>query len=148
MLFLTMMVEYRTTAGQRVIVIGGTQLASLRDWLAALDLGTLKAREGGAAALLLDFRAQGFTPGAREANALVSTLVALCADRIPPVAILTNPGAQYGGARMLCTLGELRACHAAAFRDEATAWEWLGGQLQGLPRSRRVAAPTPVALQA
>ena len=140
----TMMVEYRTTARQRVIVIGGTQLASLRDWLAAIDVGTLKARQGGAAALLLDFRAQGFTPGAREANALISTLVTLCADRVPPVAILTNAGAQFGGARMLCTLGELRACRAAAFRDEAEAWHWL--ERQGPTRSRRTSGPVAAAV--
>ncbi len=128
-----MMVEYRTSGSRSVVVIGGTQLASLRDWLAAIDVGALRARQGGATALLLDFRAQGFTPGAREANALVSSLVTLCADRVPPVAILTNPGAQYGGARMLCTLGELRACRAAAFRDEAEAWRWLDAQMAGRP---------------
>jgi hypothetical protein len=133
-----MMVEYRSAFGQLVIVIGGTQLASLTDWLAAIDVGTLRAREGGAAALLLDFRAQGFTPGAREANALIETLVALCADRVPPVAILTNPGPQFGGARMLCTLGELRDCRAAAFRDEADAWRWLDVQVRAEPRRHPV----------
>jgi hypothetical protein len=120
-----MMVEYRTTGRLTAVVIGGTQLASLHDWLAAIDVGTLRARQGEATALLLDFRAQGFTPGAREAGALLASLVVLCADRVPPVAILTNPGPQYGGARMLCTLGELRDCRAAAFRDEAEAWRWL-----------------------
>ncbi len=136
------MLEFRTAGRHRVIAIGGTQLASLRDWLAALDLGILKAREGGAGALLLDFRTQGFTPSAREANAIVSTLVALCAERVPPVAILTNAGAQYGGARMLCTLGELRTCRAAAFRVEAEAWRWLEDQMEGHP-----AEPAPIALE-
>ncbi len=141
-----MMVEYRSAGSRSVIVIGGTQLASLRDWLAAIDVGALRASQGGATGLLLDFRAQGFTPGAREANALVATLVALCADRVPPVAILTNPGAQYGGARMLCTLGELRACRAAAFRDEAEAWRWLDAQAPVRPRAR--SDRVPVALEA
>lgn len=129
-----MMVEYRTTGRLRVIIIGGTQLASLRDWLGAIDVGTLRARQGDAQGLLLDFRDQGFTPGPREANALIESLVALCADRVPPVAILTNPGAQLGGARMLCTLGELRHCRAAAFRDEGEAWRWLEEAAQQRPR--------------
>lgn len=141
-----MMVEYRTSGRLTVIVIGGTQLASLRDWLAAIDVSALRTRQPGATALLLDFRAQGFTPGAREANALIGTLLALCADQVPPVAILTNPGPQYGGARMLCTLGELRACRAAAFRDEGEAWRWLETLAPGRP------GPTParvlVALEA
>jgi hypothetical protein len=124
-----MSLEFRTQLGIRVVVLGGSRLASLRAWLAEIDLGALKAKEGAVDALLMDFRAQGYTLSAREANALVSSLVALCAERVPPVAVLTNPGAQYGGARMLCTLGELHGCRAAAFRSEADAWEWLRGQL-------------------
>ncbi len=143
---LAMMVEYRSTGRQRVIVIGGTRLASLRDWLAAIDVGTLPAREDDATALLLDFRAEGFTPGAREASALIATLVALCGARVPPVAILTNPGPQFGGAWMLCTLGELRDCRAAAFRDEGEAWRWLAEQVQSRPR--RSPAGMPALLQA
>ena len=112
-----MTLEFNTNLGKRVVVLGGTRLASLR------------AKEGAADALLLDFRAEGFTPSAREANALVASLRALCARRVPPVAILANPGAQFGGARMLCTLGELDGCRTAAFRDETQAWGWLQRQL-------------------
>jgi hypothetical protein len=124
-----MTLEFHTNLGKRVVVLGGTRLASLRAWLAELDLVSLKAKEGVADALLLDFRAQGFTPSAREANALVTSLRVLCARRVPPVAILANPGAQFGGARMLCTLGELDGCRTAAFRDETQAWAWLQRQL-------------------
>ena len=124
-----MNLEFRTNLGKRVVVLGATRLASLRDWLAEIDLAAVKAKEGVADALLLDFRAQGFTPSAREANALVSALRVLCAHRVPPVAILANVGAQYGGARMLCTLGELDGCRTAAFRDELEAWRWLQAQL-------------------
>jgi len=124
-----MTLEFHTNLGKRVVVLGGTRLASLREWLAALDLASLRAKEGAADALLLDFRAEGFTPSAREANALVASLRALCARRVPPVAILANPGAQFGGARMLCTLGELDGCRTAAFRDETQAWGWLQRQL-------------------
>jgi hypothetical protein len=124
-----MNLEFRTNLGKRVVVLGAARLASLRDWLAEIDLAAVKAKEGVADALLLDFRAQGFTPSAREANALVAALRVLCAQRVPPVAILANPGAQYGGARMLCTLGELDGCRTAAFRDELEAWRWLQAQL-------------------
>jgi hypothetical protein len=126
---MAMTLEFRTNLGKLVVVLGGTRLATLRDWLSELNAGSLQKQEAPADALLLDFRAQGFTPGPTEANALVSALVRLCAVRFPPVAILTNPGAQYGGARMLCTLGGLRGCRAEAFRDEADAWQWLGRQL-------------------
>jgi hypothetical protein len=137
-----MTLEFRTNVGKRVVVLGGTRLATLRDWLSELNAGALTGQEAPADALLLDFRAQGFTPGPSEANALVAALVRLCAMRFPPVAILTNAGAQYGGARMLCTLGGLRGCRAEAFRDEADAWQWLGRQLEAadLP----AAAPAPV----
>jgi hypothetical protein len=81
-------------------------------------------------AVLLDCRKRGTTPSARRAAALVETLVG-AAPRRPSaaVAILTNPGAQYGGARCLCSLGELRGCLAAAFADEAEAWAWLRMQV-------------------
>jgi len=141
-----MMVEYRTTGRLRVLAIGGRQLASLCDWLAAIDVGALRARQGDATALLLDLRAQGFTPGAREANAVIQSLLTLCGSRVPPLAILTNPGPQYGGARMLCTLGELCDCRAAAFRDEGEAWRWLELQVEG--RNVHALPPTPVAVEA
>ena len=124
-----MNLDFRTNLGRRVVVLGGAGLASLRAWLAELDLAALRAREGVADALLLDFRVQGFTPSEREANALVAALKVLCGGRVPPVAILANPGAQYGGARMLCTLGELDGCRTAAFRDETEAWRWLQARL-------------------
>ena len=125
-----MTLEFHTNRGKRVIVLGGTRLASLREWLAELDVASLEVKQGVADALLLDFRAEGFTPSAREANALVAALRVLCARRAPPVAILANPGAQFGGVRMLCTLGELGGCRTAAFRDETEAWAWLQRQLE------------------
>ncbi len=125
-----MKLEFHTNLGKRVVVLGGTRLGSLRDWLAELDVAALRAKEGAADALILDFRAQGFTPSVREANALLSVLSALCVRRPPPVAILANPGVQFGGARMLCTLGELDGCRTAAFRDEQEAWQWLQQQLE------------------
>jgi hypothetical protein len=120
-----MTLEIRTNLGKRVVVVAGANLGSLREWLAELDLAAVKAKEGAADALLLDFRVQGYMPSEREANTLVSALKVLCGRRIPPVAILANPGAQFGVARMLCTLGELDGCRTAAFREETQAWAWL-----------------------
>ncbi len=134
-----MNLEFHVNLGKRVVVLGGMRLGSLRDWLAELDVATLRAKEGLADALILDFRAQGFTPSVREANALLSVLCALCAHRTPPVAILANPGVQFGGARMLCTLGELQGCLTAAFRDEQEAWRWLQQQLDTDDSSREPA---------
>lgn len=135
-----MSLEYRTDRGGRVVVLGNERLTTLRGWLAEIDVGALRVREGAADALLMDFRAPGVTPAAREANALVAALVALCANRCPPLAILTNPGPQYGGARMLCALGELRGCLAQAFDDEAQAWEWLHGQVGARLRRAEMSA--------
>lgn len=127
-------IEFRLDGGSRVAVLGGERLRTVRDWLAAVDRGALRARHGTAEALLLDFRSAGYTPSAREARALVAALVGLCGERLPPVAILTHPGVQYGGARVLCMMGELRGCQAAAFQDQESAWLWLRAVLaDGLP---------------
>lgn len=86
--------------------------------------------EAPADAVLLDCRIRGTTPSAHQATALVETLVGMDAARPPTaVAILTNPGLQYAGARLLCSLGELPGCLAAAFADEAEAWAWLRTQV-------------------
>lgn len=131
-----MNLEFHTNLGKRVVVLGGARLAALKDWLAELELARTKASEGAADALLLDFRAQGYAPSAREANALVGALTALNNGRVPPAAILATPGVQYGAARMLCALGELDGCRTAAFRDEVEAWQWLQEQLgEQVPQS-------------
>jgi hypothetical protein len=121
-----MCLEFRTSRGNSVVVLGGARLSSLKEWVAEVDSGVLKTREGAADALLLDFRSPAFTPDARETLGLVS---ALCGEMLPPVAVLTNPGPQYGGAQVLCALGELRGCVAAAFQEEDEAWAWVHEQL-------------------
>lgn len=139
-------IDFRLEGGSRVAVLGGERLRTVKDWLAAVDRGALRARHGTAEALLLDFRSAGYTPSAREARALVAALVGLCGERLPPVAILTNPGVQYGGARVLCMMGELRGCQASAFQEEEAAWEWLRVALsEGLPPNSE---PGPTQLEA
>jgi hypothetical protein len=141
-----MSIEFRLEGGSRVAVLGGERLRTVKDWLDAVDRGALRARHGTAEALLMDFRSAGYTPSAREARALVAALVGLCGERLPPVAILTNPGVQYGGARVLCMMGELRGCQASAFQDEDEAWRWLRmtlaevGQSDDEPRATQLGA--------
>jgi len=137
-------IEYRLEGGARVAVLGGERLRTVRDWLAAVDRGALRARRGTAEALLLDFRSAGYTPSAREARALVAALVGLCGERVPPVAILTNPGVQYGGARVLCMMGELRGCQASAFQEEEEAWQWLRKALADAPPPNSEPRATPM----
>jgi hypothetical protein len=136
-----MSIEFRLEGGSRVAVLGGERLRTVKDWLDAVDRGALRARHGTAEALLMDFRSAGYTPSAREARALVAALVGLCGERLPPVAILTNPGVQYGGARVLCMMGELRGCQASAFQEEDEAWRWLRNTLAeaGTPDAERQA---------
>jgi hypothetical protein len=132
--------------GGRVIVVRGVGPASKSDWLTEFDQAACQVRKGGAAALLMDLRDRGFTPSATYANALVDALAGLGSAVNPPVALLTNPGLQYGGARMLCLLGELRGCVAAAFHDEFAAWAWLREQLG--QQARNVPAPPQLAMEA
>jgi len=132
--------------GERVIVVRGATPASKSDWLAEFDQAVSRARQGSAEALLMDLRERGFTPSASYANALVDALAGLGSAVNPPVALLTNPGLQYGGARMLCLLGELRGCVAAAFHDEVEAWAWLREQL--VRRGENVPAPPALAMGA
>lgn len=141
-----MSIEFRLEGGSRVAVLGGEGLRTVQDWLDAVDRGALRARHGTAEALLMDFRSAGYTPSAREARALVAALVGLCGERLPPVAILTKPGVQYGGARVLCMMGELRGCQASAFQDEEEAWRWLrmtlaeGSQTDAEPQATQLGA--------
>jgi len=118
-------VEVRPHIRDHVVVVRGVVPTSKTDWLAELEEAAPAWRSGGARGLLMDLRERGFTPSARYANALASALSGQGRGSEPPMAILTNPGVQYGGARMMCALGELRGCRAAAFQDEAEAWTWL-----------------------
>lgn len=128
-----MALEYRLDAGARIAVLAGERLRTVKDWLTAVQGGVLRARQGTADALLLDFREAGFTPSARDASALVAAIVGGAAEQLPPVAVLTNPGVQFGGARVLCMMGELRGCVASAFEDEEGAWRWLRSAVAAQP---------------
>lgn len=76
--------------------------------------------------LVVDCRARGVTPSAREVGSLARSLADARGRDDVPVALVTNPGLQYAGARLLCTLGDLVGCRAAAFTSEGQALAWLG----------------------
>lgn len=122
-------IDIQPSIRDRVVVVRGAVPASKADWLAEVESAAPAWRGRGARALLMDLRERGFTPSAGFANALTSALGERCPGGDLPLAILTNPGVQYGGALMMCALGELRGCRAAAFHDEAEAWEWLRKRL-------------------
>jgi hypothetical protein len=120
--------ELHTRFASRVVVLGGDQLASLRDWMAEVERRVPQADEA-IGALLLDFRSQAFAPSAEEAGALIEGLRARLQRKGVPLAVVAKAGAQFGGARVLCTLAEMQGCRAAAFVTEAEAWLWLRAQL-------------------
>ena len=117
-------------------------MASLRDWIAEVDRAVPRDDDGTIGALLLDFRSQTFSPSADEAGALVESLRArFRGSDVPPLAAVARPGAQFGGARVFCTLAEMRGCRASVFLTEAEAWLWLRARVnerihQGLPAER------------
>jgi hypothetical protein len=131
--------DYRTHPGARVVMLGGDKVASLRDWIAEVERAVPPADDGTIGALLLDFRSQAYSPSADEAEALIERLrVHFRGRAVPPVAAVARPGAQFGGARVLCTLAEMRGCRASVFLTEAEAWLWMRARLK---EWRRAALP-------
>jgi hypothetical protein len=118
-----------TRFASRVVVLGGDQLTSLRDWMAEVDRAVPQGDEGAVGALLLDFRSRTFAPSAEEAGALVERLRARLRRKGVALAVVAKAGAQFGGARVFCTLAEMQGCRASVFVAEAEAWLWLRAQL-------------------
>ncbi len=77
--------------------------------------------------VLLDLREVRFLPTTPEAEALADELSAADGLGSHQVALLVQLGAQYGIARMVCTLAELRGGRVKAFTDDRAAVDWLIG---------------------
>lgn len=77
--------------------------------------------------VLLDLREVRFLPTTPEAEALADELSGMDALGRHTVALLVQLGAQYGIARMVCTLAELRGGRVKAFTDDRAAVDWLMG---------------------
>ena len=77
--------------------------------------------------VLIDLREVRFLPTTPEAEALADELSGADALGTHTVALLVQLGAQYGIARMVCTLAELRGGRVKAFTDDRAAVDWLMG---------------------
>ena len=88
------------------------------------DVAVLLHAAGSAECVLLDVRRAAFTPSAIEAEELIAALAGFAA-----VAIVADPDASFGCARMLSTLVELRGSNASAFFTTVEAESWLMAQL-------------------
>ncbi len=77
--------------------------------------------------VLIDLRLVRFLPTSPETEALADELSSSDALGRHPVALVVQSGAQYGMARMVCTLAELRGGKVRAFTDDRAAVDWLMG---------------------
>lgn len=88
------------------------------------------SRDGGLAEdqpVLVDLRRLRFLPTTPEAEALADELSSTDVLGAHHVALVVQLGAQYGVARMVCTLAELRGGRVGAFTDDRAAEDWLMG---------------------
>lgn len=77
--------------------------------------------------VLIDLRRVRFLPTTPESEAFADELSSTDVLGAHPVALVVQLGAQYGVARMVCTLAELRGGRVRAFTDDRAAVEWLMG---------------------
>lgn len=77
--------------------------------------------------VLLDLRDMRFLLTTPEAEALADELSSADALGRHSVALVAQMGVQYGVARMVCTLAELRGGRVKAFMDDREAVDWLMG---------------------
>ena len=77
------------------------------------------------APILVDAREGSFLPTPEQAHVLASVLAAGQSLRSHRVAFVVGQVAQFGLARMVCTLAELQGARAGAFTDERSAVAWL-----------------------
>jgi hypothetical protein len=100
---------------------------SFADHVAALrDLaGTPELAPG--IPVLLDVRAVKLLPNPAEAEVLAGLLANQGVLGRHRVAVVVNGGTQYGVARMVCTVAELRGADAKVFMEEPAALSWLVG---------------------
>ena len=96
----------------------------------AADVAAAVARSGSAAptpgsCLLIDIRDLTALPNRPEAGAIADALANVQVVRNYRIAILTQSGAQFGVARMVASLAELRGARMGVFTVEDEALEWL-----------------------
>ncbi len=107
---------------RRLELVNAVNFREVREGMRAL------ARDGSLAPeqpVLIDLRDVRFLPTTPEAEALADELSAAESLGTHPAALLVQLGAQYGIARMVCTLAELRGGRVKAFTDDRAAVDWL-----------------------
>lgn len=75
--------------------------------------------------LLVDLRDIHLLPSTAEVDLLANLLASRHGFGGSRVAVLVDKGAQWGIARMISTMVELRGGHAKAFQDEEVAMTWV-----------------------
>jgi hypothetical protein len=97
----------------------------------AADVAAIMARPGSAApapgaSVLIDIRDLTELPSRGEAGAIADGLATVQVVGGHRMAILARAGAQFGVARMVSSLAELRGASLGAFTEEGEALQWLG----------------------
>ena len=106
---------------------------SFTDHVAALrDLACSPALAPGIP-VLLDARDLTLLPNPAEAEVLAGLLANQGVLGRHRVAVVVNAGTQYGVARMVCTVAELRGADAKVFTEEPQALSWLVGAAEIQP---------------
>jgi hypothetical protein len=77
--------------------------------------------------VLLDARDLTLLPSPAETEVLAGLLANQRVLGRHRVALVVRAGTQYGVARMVCTLAELRGADAKVFMEEPAALAWLAG---------------------
>lgn len=83
--------------------------------------------------VLLDARDLTLLPNPAEAEVLAGLLANQAVLGRHRVAVVANAGTQYGVARMVCTVAELRGADAKVFTEEPQALSWLVGAAEIQP---------------
>lgn len=111
-------------SGVRRLEPTASSYREMRDSLVALT------RDGSLAPgqpVLVDLRAVRFLPTGAEAEALADEFSSTDSLGSHPVALVVQLGAQFGVARMICTMAELRGGRVKTFTDDRVAVDWLMG---------------------
>lgn len=110
--------------GVRRLQPSAATLREMRDSLAALvHDGSLAPGQP----VLIDLRDVRFLPTTPEAEALADEFSGQDSLGGHAVALVVQLGAQFGVARMICTMAELRGGKVKTFTDDRVAVDWLMG---------------------
>lgn len=105
----------------RILLVVATGSAQYQDWLALLRREDLRTRRS---SLLIDLRRRADLPSLTTARNVGADL-ASAATRLSAVAMVAQPGAQYGLSRMANALAEGGGLAIRTFNDLREAYEWL-----------------------